>query len=57
MISAHAVKRFFMAFRQHHLPKFRVLLRNWFITQLRIERPGVVVLGWTAWCWTKGKRG
>ena len=35
MLSSHAVKRFFMAFRQHHLPKFRGLLRGWFITQLR----------------------
>jgi Transposase DDE domain group 1 len=45
MLSSHAVKRFFMAFRQHHLPKFRVLLRSWFITQLRVEQPEVVVLG------------
>jgi hypothetical protein len=45
MLSSHAVKRFFMAFRQHHLPKFRFLLRSWFITQLRVEQPEVVVLG------------
>jgi hypothetical protein len=45
MLSSHAVKRFFMAFRQHHLPKFRALLRSWFITQLRVEQPEVVVLG------------
>jgi hypothetical protein len=45
MLSSHAVKRFFMAFRQHHLLKFRLLLRSWFITQLRVEQPEVVVLG------------
>jgi hypothetical protein len=45
MLSSHAVKRFFMAFRQHHLPKFRALLRGWFITQLRVEQPPVIILG------------
>jgi len=45
MLSSHAVKRFFMAFRQHHLPKFRELLRHWFIAELCAEKPEVIILG------------
>jgi len=45
MLSSHAVKRFFMAFRQHHLPKFRELLRHWFIAELCAEKPAVIILG------------
>ena len=39
MLSSHAVKRFFMALRQHQLPKFRALWRSWFIMPLRVEPP------------------
>jgi hypothetical protein len=45
MLSSHAVKRFFMAFRQHHLPKFRGLLRRWFIAELCLKKPEVIILG------------
>jgi hypothetical protein len=45
MLSSHAVKRFFMEFRQHHLLKFRAVLREWFIAQLRAEKPAVIILG------------
>jgi len=45
MLSSHAVKRFFMAFRQHHLSKFRELLRRWFIAELCAEKPEMVILG------------
>jgi len=45
LLSSHAVKRFFYAFRPYRIWLFRYLLHQLFLWRVRIEKPRVIVLG------------
>ncbi|MDA2930863.1 hypothetical protein MYX84_13115 [Acidobacteria bacterium AH-259-O06] len=45
LLSSHAVKRFFWAFRMWRIGLFRRLLQQLFLWRLRLQKPAVVLLG------------